>query len=35
VAGIRARVHAVDGTFTVASPDGGPTTVMVEIPAGV
>jgi signal transduction histidine kinase len=35
VAGIRARVHAVDGTFTVASPAGGPTTVSVEIPAGV
>jgi signal transduction histidine kinase len=32
VAGIRARVNAVDGTFTVTSPVGGPTTLVVEIP---
>jgi signal transduction histidine kinase len=32
IAGIRARVHAVDGTLTVTSPAGGPTTLVVEIP---
>lgn len=32
IAGIRARVHAVDGSFTVTSPPGGPTTLVVEIP---
>jgi signal transduction histidine kinase len=32
IAGIRARVHAVDGTFTVTSPMGGPTTLVAEIP---
>ena len=32
VAGIRARVHAVDGTLTISSPVGGPTTVITEIP---
>jgi signal transduction histidine kinase len=32
VAGIRARVNAVDGTFNVTSPDGGPTTLVVQIP---
>ncbi len=32
VAGIRARVHAVDGTLTVTSPAGGPTTLIAEIP---
>ncbi len=32
VAGIRARVNAVDGTLTVTSPVGGPTTLIVEIP---
>ena len=32
VAGIRARVHAVDGTLAVSSPVGGPTTLIVEIP---
>jgi signal transduction histidine kinase len=34
VAGIRARVHGVDGTFAISSPAGGPTTVVVEIPVG-
>jgi signal transduction histidine kinase len=32
VAGIRARVHAVDGTLTITSPVGGPTTLLAEIP---
>ena len=32
VAGIRARVHAVDGSLTITSPPGGPTTVVAEIP---
>ena len=32
VAGIRARVNAVDGTLTVTSPPGGPTTLIAEIP---
>ena len=32
IAGIRARVNAVDGTLTVSSPEGGPTTIIVEIP---
>jgi signal transduction histidine kinase len=32
IAGIRARVHAVDGTCTVTSPAGGPTTIVVQIP---
>jgi signal transduction histidine kinase len=32
IAGIRARVNAVDGTCHVASPDGGPTTLVVQIP---
>ncbi len=32
IAGIRARVHAVDGTLTITSPEGGPTTLSVEIP---
>jgi len=34
VAGIRARVHGVDGTLTVTSPAGGPTTLIAEIPNG-
>ena len=33
LAGMRARVHAVDGTFTMSSPPGGPTTLNAEIPA--
>jgi signal transduction histidine kinase len=32
IAGIRARINAVDGTGTVNSPPGGPTTVVVQIP---
>ena len=34
VAGIRARVHAVDGTLSVTSPTGGPTTLTAELPTG-
>ena len=34
VAGIRARVRAVDGTLTVTSPVGGPTTLIAEMPSG-
>ncbi len=33
IAGMRARVHAVDGTFSMSSPRGGPTTLNAEIPA--
>jgi signal transduction histidine kinase len=29
---MRARVRAVDGTFTVTSPKSGPTTLDAEIP---
>lgn len=32
IAGIRARVHGVDGTINVTSPKGGPTTVIAELP---
>jgi signal transduction histidine kinase len=32
LAGIRARVQALDGTLTIVSPDGGPTTLTAEIP---
>jgi signal transduction histidine kinase len=32
IAGIRARVNAVDGTLAITSPDGGPTTIIAEIP---
>jgi signal transduction histidine kinase len=32
IAGIRARVNAVDGSFTLTSPEGGPTTLVVEVP---
>jgi signal transduction histidine kinase len=32
LAGIRARVHGVDGRLTVTSPVGGPTTVIAEVP---
>ena len=35
LAGIRARVNAVDGSLQVASPAGGPTTVVVELPRHV
>ncbi len=30
--GLRQRAEALDGTLTVTSPDGGPTTVRVELP---
>lgn len=32
LSGMRARVRAVDGTFTVTSPKGGPTTIDAEVP---
>src|SRR3712207_8195512 len=32
--GIRRRVGAVDGTMTLTSPPGGPTTLRVELPCG-
>jgi len=32
LAGIRARVNAVDGSLDVSSPRGGPTAVVVELP---
>jgi signal transduction histidine kinase len=32
LAGLQSRVHGVDGTFEVTSPDGGPTTVRALIP---
>jgi signal transduction histidine kinase len=32
--GIRRRVEAHDGTFALASPAGGPTTLMVSLPCG-
>ena len=32
ISGIRARINAVDGTGTVSSPHGGPTTLIVQIP---
>jgi len=35
LAGIRARVNAVDGTLAISSPGGGPTTVVAELPRQV
>jgi signal transduction histidine kinase len=32
LAGMRARVHGVDGTLTITSPRGGPTTITAELP---
>jgi signal transduction histidine kinase len=32
LAGMRARVEGLDGTFRIASPAGGPTTIVAEIP---
>jgi signal transduction histidine kinase len=32
IAGIRARVQAVDGVLSITSPDGGPTTLVAELP---
>ncbi|MGA6203543.1 sensor histidine kinase [Nocardia testacea] len=34
LSGIAARIHALDGTFTVDSPVGGPTTIAAEVPCG-
>ncbi|MEV4320214.1 sensor domain-containing protein [Actinocrispum sp. NPDC049592] len=33
LAGLRERVSTVDGTLTMSSPPGGPTTVVIEFPA--
>ena len=32
LSGIAARIHALDGTFAVDSPAGGPTTITAEVP---
>lgn len=32
--GIRHRIDAHDGTLTLTSPPGGPTTLLVELPCG-
>jgi signal transduction histidine kinase len=34
LAGLAKRVAALDGTLTVSSPAGGPTTVAAELPCG-
>jgi signal transduction histidine kinase len=34
LAGLRRRVEALDGTLTVQSPEGGPTTIRAELPCG-
>lgn len=34
LSGIAARIKALDGTFTVVSPAGGPTTITVEVLCG-
>jgi signal transduction histidine kinase len=34
IAGIRRRVLALDGTFDIDSPAGGPTTITLELPCG-
>jgi len=34
LAGLRRRVEALDGTLTVQSPKGGPTTIRAELPCG-
>jgi signal transduction histidine kinase len=34
LSGLRRRVEALDGTLTVVSPAGGPTTVRAELPCG-
>ncbi|TDB88781.1 sensor histidine kinase [Actinomadura sp. KC216] len=35
LAGLARRVRSVDGTFRIASPAGGPTTVTVELPCAL
>jgi signal transduction histidine kinase len=35
IGGIRRRVEAHDGTLTLSSPPGGPTTLHVELPCGL
>ena len=32
--GLRHRVEALDGTLSVTSPPGGPTTIRAELPCG-
>jgi signal transduction histidine kinase len=34
LSGLRRRVEALDGTLTVESPAGGPTTIQAELPCG-
>jgi signal transduction histidine kinase len=34
LAGLQDRVRAVEGTMRLASPPGGPTTLLVEVPCG-
>ncbi|MFE7810462.1 sensor histidine kinase [Streptomyces sp. NPDC057433] len=34
LAGIRRRIAAYDGSFSLASPQGGPTTLKVDLPCG-
>lgn len=34
ITGIRRRVEAYDGRFSLTSPPGGPTTIQVELPCG-
>ncbi|MET7877516.1 sensor histidine kinase [Micromonospora sp. DT68] len=34
ITGIRQRVEAYDGRFSLTSPPGGPTTIQVELPCG-
>ncbi len=34
LAGLRGRAQALDGCVTVVSPEGGPTTITVELPCG-
>ncbi|MFD0386365.1 sensor histidine kinase [Streptomyces stramineus] len=33
--GLRRRIEALDGTLTLTSPTGGPTTVQAEIPCAL
>ncbi|WP_239159533.1 sensor histidine kinase [Winogradskya humida] len=35
LAGIRRRILALDGTITINSPPGGPTTITMELPCGL